>query len=379
MSDGAEERKRETEYNLLWEAGVGDYSRAVSRVAVSQICQSVGFECVKESALEALSDVAVKYIFDLGKLASSYANLAGRSECNVFDIAKGLEDLGSSTGFLGASQVDHCSMGLGFLNEVVEFVEKAEDIPFAHSIPQFPVTKFYRVIPSFLQMGETQSGNHIPAWLPAFPDHHTYIHSSMWNERKTDPQAEKVEQARQRRKAERSLLNLQQRLMSDDSAGPSGLANHSNVVQECSASHADGMNQSGALENNPFLAPPLLAGEKDVSSVGLPTKVTKKDDDKMQGSVLEAFAPAIDALKSGASDPMECDRKVPLDRRPVVPFRLKGGRKMVGEDLDVILRNRGRERNAQWFGRDEEKDDKKRRAELILRQSLEHPQDLTQM
>ncbi|GAB4857029.1 hypothetical protein Ancab_014941 [Ancistrocladus abbreviatus] len=238
-------------------------------------------------------------------------------------------------------------MGLSFLNEIIEFVEKAEEIPFAHSILQFPVTKFYRVIPSFLQMGETQSGRQSSA-------------------------SQAMEKGR-----ERSLLNLQQRQMFNDNVGPSRLANHSNMVQDCSASHADGMNQSGALENNPYLAPPLLAGEKDVSPIGLPAKVTKKEDDKKQGSVLEAFALAIDALKSGASNPMDCNRKGPLDRRPVVHFWLKGDRKMVGEHLDVILRNKGQERYAQWFGRDEEKDDKKKRAELILRQSLEHSQDLT--
>ncbi|GAB4833609.1 hypothetical protein Ancab_031854 [Ancistrocladus abbreviatus] len=379
MSDGGEESKRESEYNAFRGAGVDDYSRAVSRVAVAQICQSVGFERTKESALEALSDVAVRYICDIGKSASGYANLAGRSECNVFDVVKGLEDLGSCIGFSGASEVDHCSIGSRVLNEMVEFVETAEEIPFVQPITQFPVTKIRRGIPSFLLMGETPSGNHIPTWLPAFPDPHTYVHSPMWNERKTDPQADKIEQARQRRKAERSLLNLQQRLLPADGAGPSGLANNANVTQQYSASHADGVRESRGSEDNPFLAPPLPAGEKDVSSVVLPAKLKRKEDDKKHGSVLETFAPAIDGMKNGSSDPMDCDREVLSDRRPLVHFRLKGGRKMVGEDLDVTLTNKGRNRGTQWIGRDEDKDDKKRRAELILRQSMENAQDPTQM
>ncbi|GMH09827.1 hypothetical protein Nepgr_011668 [Nepenthes gracilis] len=378
MSNGGEEREREGEYYSSKRVGSNDYERAVSRVAVAQICEGVGFDCSKESALEALSDIAARYIFDLGKIAVCYANLAGRSECNVFDIVKGLEDLGFSIGFSGASEVNHYSAGLGVVMKLIEFVRTEEEIPFVQPIPRFPVFKSCKGILSFLRMGEVPSGKNIPAWLPAFPDPHTYIHSPAWNERKTDPQADKVEQARQRRKAERSLLNLQQRLLSNGSSGPSGSVNHVNAMQDCSAGHVDAVKASGAVEDNPFLALPLEAGEKDVSSIALPTKLLKKVDDGEHGSVLETFAPAIDAIKwGGISDSGDLGRRVLSDRRPIVHFRLKGGRKKVGEDLDVNLKNKCNEQKVPWVGRDEEKDDKKRRAELILRQSMENPQELT--
>nr|GMD86822.1 transcription initiation factor tfiid subunit 8 [Ipomoea batatas] len=73
---------------ILWILGV-----QYLRIAVAQICESVGFERFNESALDSFADIAIKYLFDLGKTGTSYANLAGRSECNVFDIVRALEDL----------------------------------------------------------------------------------------------------------------------------------------------------------------------------------------------------------------------------------------------------------------------------------------------
>ncbi|OIS98234.1 transcription initiation factor tfiid subunit 8 [Nicotiana attenuata] len=98
MTDGGNvEGKREKESNVdntgEERAGFDDFGRAISRIAVAQICESIGFESFNESALESLADVAIKYIIDLGKTASSGANLAGRTQCNVFDVIQGLEDM----------------------------------------------------------------------------------------------------------------------------------------------------------------------------------------------------------------------------------------------------------------------------------------------
>lgn len=375
MSDGGEESKREIESDSWRRVQPDDYGRAVAKVALAQICEGVGFEAVKQSSLEALSDMAVRYICDLGKSASLYANLAGRSEVNLFDIVKGLEDFGSNTGFSGSSEVDHCVMESGVLKEMDDFVGTLEETPFALPIPRFPVIKCPQRIPTFSEMGEEPSGKHIPTWLPAFPDPHTYIQSPIWNERKTDPRTDKVEQVKQRRKAERSLLSLQQRLLSNGLAGPSGSRDyhHVNVGNDLIGANM-------IENNNPFLAPPLPVGEREVSAVILPSKaVAQEEVEKKQVSVLETFSPAIDGLKGSESDCMDMDQKVVSERRPVVHFKLKAGKKMLVEDLDVNLRSRTNERKSSLLGRDDEKDDKKRRAELILRQSMENPQEMSQM
>lgn len=374
MSHGDADGTRVNEHgggNASGRPGDDDFGWAVSRVAVAQICESVGFQSSKESALDAFADIAVKYLCDLGKLANFYANLTGRTECNVFDVIRGLEDLEASQGFPGAADVNHCLAGSGTVEEIISYVGSAEEIPFAQPVPQFPVIKSRSLIPSFVEMGETPPAQHIPIWLPAFPDPHTYIHSPMWNERSTDPRSDKIEQARQRRKAERSLLSLQQRLVCNGAVGTSAAA----AASVSLGNEAEGLKGD---ESNPFLESPLHPGEKDVSPVVLPTKLSDNVVGENHGSVLEAFAPAIDAVKNGFCDDGEDENKALPDTRPAVHFKLKTGKKFLGECLDLSLQ-KGVGRAANWFGRDDERDDKKRRAEYIIRHSMENPQELNQL
>lgn len=387
--NGGEQIKRET-VKCEEEGGGGcttrtrraepdDYARGVSKIAVAQICEGVGFEAIKQSALEAFSDIAVRYICDLGKSASCYANLAGRSESNFFDILKAFEDFGYNNNNNNESNNIVKQMMLSDIS-----AEEDNEIPFVQPIPRFPipVNKFpgrLNNCPSFLQMGETSGCKHIPDWLPAFPDRHTYVHSPMWNHRKFDLRIDKGGQARQRRKAERSLLNLQQRLLSNCLAAPS-----------CSAFHANaGETTPGApIKDNQLLAPPLPSpAPAMIDAIGNGVRERK------HVLVKETFAPAIDALKGGGtdavgasdSDAMDVDKRVipfsiPDRRRPVVHFRFKAGKKMLVEDLDVHLRNKVNDKRVSLLGRDDDKDDKKRRAEFILRQSsVDNPQELSQM
>ncbi|KAJ4704938.1 transcription initiation factor TFIID subunit 8-like [Melia azedarach] len=348
-------------------SGAEDFGRTVSKIAVAQICESVGFEGFKDSALDTLADIAIRYICDLGKTSSFNASLAGRTECNFFDIIRGIEDLEVLKGFTGASEIGQCLVGSGTVREIIEFVESNEEIPFAQPIPRFPVIKNRRLIPSFVEMNETPPGKHIPSWLPAFPDPHTYIHTPMWNERKSDPRADKIEQARQRRKAEMALLSLQQRLVCNGETGTSASVPVNDKEEE--------IPETGS---NPFLAKPLQSGEKDISPIALPAKLKDEVLGVNHVTVMDAFAPAIEAVKSsGFSDDGDGDRKSLPDKRPAVHFNFRTSKKFLGEFLDSTLQ-KGNGRSTS-FGRDEEKDDKKRRAEYILKQSMENPQELTQL
>ncbi|KAL6987368.1 hypothetical protein U1Q18_013117 [Sarracenia purpurea var. burkii] len=372
MSDGGkEESKRETENEkgAPKRVSANEFGREVSKIAVAQICKSVGFENFNESALDDLTDIAIRYVRDLGKTASFYANLAGRTESNVFDVIQGLEDLCSFRGFSGASEVGRWITGSGSVRQIVEYVGDAEEVPFAQAIPHFPVMRNQVMTPSFKLMGETPAFKHIPPWLPAFPDPHTYIYTPTWNERATDPRADKIELARQRRKAERSLLSLQQRLVCNGFAIASTSVNESN----------DGNASQVAKTKNPFIATPLQAGEKDVSLVPPPVKLSAKGVAENHVSVLDTFAPAIEAMRGGLCDSDDIDKKVIPDKRPAVRLKFKTGKKILGESLDLSLRNKSSGKTAYWMGRDDEKDDKKRRAELILRQSMENPHELSQL
>ncbi|KAJ4974111.1 hypothetical protein NE237_007285 [Protea cynaroides] len=368
MSDGGVESGRDNKDNdaKSKSVGRGDFGRAIAKIAVAQICETAGFQSFQQSALEVLSDIAIRYLRDLGKTAHFYSNLAGRTQCNVFDIIQGLEDLGTSLGFSGASDVNRCLAGSGVVRDITRYVSLSEEIPFVRPVPHFPVVRNRKSTPIFLQIGETSTGEHIPPWLPAFPDPHTYVDTPMRNERATDPRTDQIEQARQRRKAERSLLSLQQRFACNGVTAPA------------TVDPIDAGKLKRAAESNQFLAPPLRFGEKDVSPVVPPTQLSKEVVSEKNVSVLYTFAPAIEAAKTGFCDSGDGERKDLPHKRPTVHFKLGIGKKSSGAPHDLNLHCKSVGKAAPWFGRDDEKDDKKRRAEQILKESMENPQELAQ-
>nr|GMD78497.1 transcription initiation factor TFIID subunit 8 [Ipomoea batatas] len=106
----------------------------------------------------------------------------------------------------------------------------------------------------------------------------------------------------------------------------------------------DAENGMGDKESkHPFPAKTLLAGEKDLSPIALPAKFSAKVHSQIYWRLF----------------------------RP--------GKKVLGDSLNLRLWNKSFARTATWFRRDEDKDDKKRRAELILRQSMKNQQELTQL
>ncbi|KAI3880710.1 hypothetical protein MKX03_008121 [Papaver bracteatum] len=132
-------------------AGSDEFGSAIAIIAVAQICETYGFKSFQQSFLESLSDIAIHYLCELGKTAHFYLNLADRTNCNVFDVIQGLEGLGSSHGFIGASNINRCSTSSGTVTETIQFVNCTEEIPFARPVHQFP-------------MSEILEGEHIPDW-----------------------------------------------------------------------------------------------------------------------------------------------------------------------------------------------------------------------
>lgn len=159
---------------------------AVANTAVAQICEGLGFHAIQSSALEALADILLRYLSQTGTGAHFYANLAGRTQCNAFDVVLALEDMAP-----GAT-ADRCLANSSALREVTRYVKFAEEIPFARPVPKTLVSKKRTLAPTFAQRGEQPPFAHIPAWLPAFPD----------------PRMVNVELPKQRRKAERSLFGM---------------------------------------------------------------------------------------------------------------------------------------------------------------------------
>ncbi|XP_022144661.1 transcription initiation factor TFIID subunit 8-like [Momordica charantia] len=336
-----------------------EFGREVSRIAVAQMCNTAGFQSFEGSALDSLADIAIKYLRHLGEIAAFYANLSGRVECNVFDIIRGLEELESSQGFQGAWEPNKCLANSGSVKNIVRYVDSVEEIPFAQPLPRFPVIKNREPIPSFVQIGETPPGKHIPNWLPALPDAHTYHHSALWRRKPREPRAEKIELARQRRKAEKSLLGLQQRLVScgSERCGNGEIAFSGTCLEEV---------QDG------------------VPLIGLASENLISEDGRGHLSVPEVFAPAIEAIKGGDFPNGEDEKaKILPHARPLVHFKLETSKTFLGGSMNLGakmagIRESGVRRDDERDQKNHERDEKKRRVEYILRHSIDKPEELNQ-
>ncbi|MED6111547.1 hypothetical protein PIB30_053263 [Stylosanthes scabra] len=383
MSNGGGKTGRQLEKPSTWKrkSGADDFAQAIAKIAVAQLLEGQGFHSFQQSALEALSDVAVRYASSIGRSAHYYANLSGRTECNAFDVIQGIEDLGYVQGFPGASEVDHCLEDSGVVREIVQYVNEVEPIPFVHPVPRFPIVKDRKLTPSFSQEGKEPPAEHIPSWLPAFPDPQKSTLDPTGDTTGAEPHAGngKFEQERENNKGDWSMLSSQQQIVSGMFEKPTF------------TDLDDAKAKKAAVESNPFLAPPLKVGEKEVAPIAppaLPAKLFKNVasdnpvarnflDDKSV-SVLETFTPAIEAMKSTTYDSGEDQTKHVLNEKPTVRFKIGVGNKFLGRFTGLIP-EKEHQKTLPWFAMEDEKDDRKRRAEKILRESLQNPDQFVQL
>ncbi|XP_057511687.1 transcription initiation factor TFIID subunit 8 [Actinidia eriantha] len=145
-----------------------EFALAVTRIAVAQICQSVGFREAQRSALEALTDVAARHLRAAAKSAAASANSSGRTQSNLYDVVCSLEALASVQGFSGASNVDQTLLASSTLTDLAKFVKHTDEIPFAKPIlRRSPPQKSVASQPNSASI---VGFSHIPRWLPPIPD-----------------------------------------------------------------------------------------------------------------------------------------------------------------------------------------------------------------
>ncbi|KAG0602909.1 hypothetical protein M758_10G050700 [Ceratodon purpureus] len=417
--------------------GGDEFARAVANTAVSQVCEGLGFHGIQKTAVETLTDIALRYLSDLGKAAHFYANLAGRVQCNAFDVILALEDMGPGA---AVDTSNRCLANSSALRDVMRYVEYAEEVPFARSVPKFPVHKKRTPVPTFAQLGEEPPFPHIPAWLPAFPDAHTYQSTPVWVDRKSDPRMDKLELARQRRKAERSLFSLHVRLSAagapldtPTSAGAVGNPTMGRILPKIAGALTNGTDAAQAPTKqqwplkeqdqpavaktgsegkgkgkrpnvqNPFLAPPLAAGEKEVTPITLSGRNFENKKQEGNGqvafpSVLDAFAPILEGAKDGRENsesaigsPRESLGSAIPEAKERMPVSLTfdWGRRARAKAMAAQLSlgrspspppppppKRGKAGGS--AGKEEEKDEKRKRAEQILAQAMDETEDNAQ-
>ncbi|KAK6118298.1 hypothetical protein DH2020_047971 [Rehmannia glutinosa] len=138
-----------------------------------------GLQGAQISALEALTDVATRYLQAIAKLAVASANSGGRTQSNLPDIIVALEDLASLQGFPGNSSIRSRSLYTStVIKDSMKFVEYTDEIPFARPLPprkifcQGAKGKYLK----YRGDGDNSRGyrdgdslRHVPRWLPAVP------------------------------------------------------------------------------------------------------------------------------------------------------------------------------------------------------------------
>ena len=152
---------------------------------------------------------------------------------------------------------------------------------------------------------------------------------------------------------------------------------------------ADAKAKRVAAEGNPFLAAPLKIEDKEVASVPPPAKLFNDvalDNHVVENfvenepiSAMETFAPAIEAMKSTCCDSNEDQTKFRANEKPTVRFKIGIKNKLLGKSIGLIPQKEEHKNTLPWFAMEDGKDDRKRRAEKILRESLENPDQLVQL
>ncbi|KAG7656055.1 Histone-fold [Arabidopsis suecica] len=153
-----------------------EFSFSLTKIAVSQICQSIGYKATDASALNTLTLTTTKFLQSLAELASSFSNTANRTEVNLFDIVNGLQDIALSTSdcFPGGSTVhdieSQCLIKSAVLRNLSDFVTYAPEIPFAKPLPRRERDGSFGGDLDHVAVTRSVDVTSVPAWLPPFPD-----------------------------------------------------------------------------------------------------------------------------------------------------------------------------------------------------------------
>nr|XP_043608731.1 transcription initiation factor TFIID subunit 8-like [Erigeron canadensis] len=144
-----------------------DFHTAVAKIAVTQICKSAGYAAAQTTALETLTNITVRYLQSIAKSAVISAVSTGRTECNLYDVIRGFEDLHYDVGFTGNENPNKRLYRLAdssILLDIMKFVYRNREIPFAKPLP-----RGCHVDSQCLFRDSEKVLKHVPRWLPDFP------------------------------------------------------------------------------------------------------------------------------------------------------------------------------------------------------------------
>ncbi|XP_013107927.2 transcription initiation factor TFIID subunit 3 isoform X1 [Stomoxys calcitrans] len=129
------------------------YMKDVLRVAVAQICQTIGYNATQSAPLELLQDVLDKFMREFTRDLRRQVEHYNRTEANMDDVTLTLNSINVN------------------VSELLDYVNNVEPVPFATEIPKFPARKNSYL--NFLKPGSKEVltrpvhvHDHLPPMLP---------------------------------------------------------------------------------------------------------------------------------------------------------------------------------------------------------------------
>ncbi|XP_073832908.1 TBP-associated factor 3 [Musca autumnalis] len=130
------------------------YLKEVLRVAVAQICQTIGYNATQTAPLELLQDVLDKFLKEFTRDLRRQVEHYNRTEANLDDVTLTLRSINVN------------------VNELLDYINNVEPVPFAMEVPKFPARKNSCL--NFLKPGSKEVltrpvhvHDHLPPMLPA--------------------------------------------------------------------------------------------------------------------------------------------------------------------------------------------------------------------
>jgi len=171
---------------------MAEFPRVLMKLVIAQICQSNDFTGIENSACDALMDMLQRYIEEIGYYATTYAQHAGRVDCNANDILNGLSELNVSYEDL-RNHFSHTQETL---------------LPFERTIPKFPMVQKTKK-PKPLEVPNAKTPLYILPHFSPYPDNYTYIQTPLLSERESQLKEIQKKKLKERNEAQSSLLKIQ--------------------------------------------------------------------------------------------------------------------------------------------------------------------------
>ncbi|XP_049294632.1 uncharacterized protein LOC125769806 [Anopheles funestus] len=126
-----------------------EYAQHVLKVAVAQICRTIGWHSTHASTMDLLIDVTQHFLREISRIMHRYCELYNRTEANLDDLALAYKEIGIN------------------LDELMEYVQFVDPIPLTLEVPRFPLPKESSL--NFLKPGSREVLTrpvHIPEYMP---------------------------------------------------------------------------------------------------------------------------------------------------------------------------------------------------------------------